>query len=88
MGYYFVEVFVNFFIDDLTNIDLIDGNIVTLNGRSINMTFLFDWISLLFMGFVLIISSLAILYSGDYMFGDLSIFQFILLVSIFEGGLR
>jgi len=29
--------------------------IITLNGRSIIMTFLFDWMSLLFMGFVFII---------------------------------
>nr|YP_009351606.1 NADH dehydrogenase subunit 5 [Hirtitermes hirtiventris]AQP30056.1 NADH dehydrogenase subunit 5 [Hirtitermes hirtiventris] len=60
-----------------------DWNIVTLNGSSIVMTFLFDWMSLLFMGFVFIISSLVILYSDDYMFGDLSIVRFILLVLMF-----
>ena len=42
------------------------------------MTFLFDWMSLLFMGFVFIISSLVILHSDDYMFGDLNIIRFIL----------
>jgi NADH-ubiquinone oxidoreductase chain 5 len=35
------------------------------------------------MGFVFIISSLVILYSDDYMFGDLNIVRFILLVLIF-----
>lgn len=47
------------------------------------MTFLFDWMSLLFMGFVFIISSLVILYSDDYMFGDLNLVRFIMLVLIF-----
>nr|YP_009350280.1 NADH dehydrogenase subunit 5 [Patawatermes nigripunctatus]AQP26730.1 NADH dehydrogenase subunit 5 [Patawatermes nigripunctatus]AQP27442.1 NADH dehydrogenase subunit 5 [Patawatermes nigripunctatus] len=61
----------------------IDWNIITLNGSSIIMTFLFDWISLLFMGFVLIISALVILYSDDYMFGDLNIVRFIMLVLMF-----
>nr|AQP28190.1 NADH dehydrogenase subunit 5 [Microcerotermes sp. G689] len=61
----------------------IDWNIVTLNGSSVIMTFLFDWMSLLFMGFVFIISSLVILYSDDYMFGDLNIVRFILLVLMF-----
>jgi NADH:ubiquinone oxidoreductase subunit 5 (subunit L)/multisubunit Na+/H+ antiporter MnhA subunit len=46
------------------------------------MNFLFDWMSLLFVGFVYTISSLVILYS-DYMFGDLNIIRFILLVLIF-----
>jgi NADH-ubiquinone oxidoreductase chain 5 len=45
------------------------------------MTFLFDWMSLLFMGFVFIISSLVILYIDDYMFGDLNIVRFIILVA-------
>jgi NADH-ubiquinone oxidoreductase chain 5 len=53
-----------------------------LNGRSIIVTFLFDWISLLFMGFVFIIFSLVILYS-DYMFCDLNIIRFILPVLMF-----
>jgi NADH-ubiquinone oxidoreductase chain 5 len=47
------------------------------------MTFLFDWISLLFIGFVFIISSLVILYRDDYMFGDLNIVRFIVLVLMF-----
>nr|AQP27557.1 NADH dehydrogenase subunit 5 [Hospitalitermes sp. C TB-2017] len=60
-----------------------DWDIVTLNGSSVVMTFLFDWMSLLFMGFVFIISSLVILYSDDYMFGDLNIVRFICLVLMF-----
>nr|YP_009351684.1 NADH dehydrogenase subunit 5 [Ruptitermes arboreus]AQP30386.1 NADH dehydrogenase subunit 5 [Ruptitermes arboreus] len=60
-----------------------DWNVVTLNGSSIIMTFLFDWISLLFMGFVFIISSLVILYSDDYMFGDWNVVRFIMLVLMF-----
>ena len=70
-----------FIINDL--IYFIDWNIITLNGRSITMTFLFDWMSLLFMVFVFVISSLLILYSDDYMFGDLNIIWFISLVLIF-----
>jgi NADH-ubiquinone oxidoreductase chain 5 len=35
------------------------------------------------MGFVFIISSLVILYSDDYMFGDFNISRFILLVLMF-----
>nr|YP_009350163.1 NADH dehydrogenase subunit 5 [Nasutitermes longirostris]AQP26441.1 NADH dehydrogenase subunit 5 [Nasutitermes longirostris]AQP30017.1 NADH dehydrogenase subunit 5 [Nasutitermes longirostris] len=60
-----------------------DWDIITLNGSSVVMTFLFDWMSLLFMGFVFIISSLVILYSDDYMFGDLNIVRFISLVLMF-----
>ena len=63
----------------------IQCTIVTLNGRSVVITFLFDWMSLLFMGFVFIISSSVILYSDDYMFGDLNIFRFILLVLVSAG---
>jgi NADH:ubiquinone oxidoreductase subunit 5 (subunit L)/multisubunit Na+/H+ antiporter MnhA subunit len=37
------------------------------------MTFLFDWMSLIFMGFVSFTSSLVILYRDDYMHGDLNI---------------
>nr|WON65862.1 NADH dehydrogenase subunit 5 [Macrotermes subhyalinus] len=72
---------VYFIMNDL--VYFIDWSVVALNGSSVVMTFLFDWMSLLFMGFVFIISSLVILYSDDYMFGDLNIFRFILLVLMF-----
>jgi NADH-ubiquinone oxidoreductase chain 5 len=47
------------------------------------MTFLFDWMSLLFIWFVFIISSLVILYRDDYMFGDLNIVRFVILFLMF-----
>nr|AFP16906.1 NADH dehydrogenase subunit 5 [Heterocerus fenestratus] len=52
---------------------------------SSNLVFsvLFDWMSLLFMSFVLFISSMVIFYSEDYMSGDLNINRFIMLVSMF-----
>nr|YP_009128250.1 NADH dehydrogenase subunit 5 [Reticulitermes aculabialis]AJO61986.1 NADH dehydrogenase subunit 5 [Reticulitermes aculabialis] len=61
----------------------VDWGIVGLNSGSVVMTFLFDWMSLLFLGFVFIISSLVILYSDDYMYGDSNIFRFIMLVLLF-----
>jgi NADH-ubiquinone oxidoreductase chain 5 len=72
---------VYFILSDL--VYFVDWVVVGLNGSSVVMTFFFDWISSLFMGFVFIISSLVILYSDDYMFGDLNIFRFISLVLIF-----
>nr|URH16926.1 NADH dehydrogenase subunit 5 [Microcerotermes papuanus] len=81
MGLFCCFCGVYFIMSDL--VYFIDWNIITLNGSSVIMTFLFDWMSLLFMGFVFIISSLVILYSDDYMFGDLNIVRFILLVLMF-----
>ena len=70
-----------FIINDL--VYFIDWNIITLNSRSVIMTSLFYWMSLFFIGFVFIISSLVILYSDDYVFGDLNIVRFISMVLIF-----
>nr|AIY61939.1 NADH dehydrogenase subunit 5 [Rugitermes sp. A TB-2014] len=74
VGWYFV-------LNDL--VYFIEWDIITLNSSSVVMTFLFDWMSLFFMSFVLFISSLVILYSEDYMHGDLNINRFILLVLMF-----
>nr|WAX39149.1 NADH dehydrogenase subunit 5 [Anaplecta sp. 3 ZQW-2020] len=70
-----------FCINDYTL--FIEWDLFSLLGSSIVMTFLFDWMSLIFMGFVLIISSLVIFYSEDYMHGDLNILRFIFLVLMF-----
>nr|AIY61679.1 NADH dehydrogenase subunit 5 [Serritermes serrifer] len=70
-----------FFLFDLAY--FVDWCVVVLNGAPIIMTFLFDWMSLLFLGFVFIISSFVILYSDDYMLGDFNINRFIWLVLLF-----
>uniref|UniRef100_A0AB39A673 NADH-ubiquinone oxidoreductase chain 5 n=1 Tax=Lucanus dybowskii TaxID=3238474 RepID=A0AB39A673_9SCAR len=55
----------------------------TFNSCSIEMTLLFDWMSTLFTSFVLLISSMVIFYSNEYMDGDIYINRFIMLVMMF-----
>nr|AUG33516.1 NADH dehydrogenase subunit 5 [Cerconychia flectospina] len=74
MGFYFI-------MNDL--VYFIEWEVLTLNSGAVVMTFLFDWMSLIFMGFVLFISSLVIFYSEEYMSGDLNISRFIILVLMF-----
>nr|QII41989.1 NADH dehydrogenase subunit 5 [Anopheles sinensis] len=61
----------------------IEWEVLSLQSMSIVMTFLFDWMSLMFMSFVLLISSLVIFYSNQYMEEDYNINRFILLVLMF-----
>uniref|UniRef100_UPI0030FDFEE3 NADH dehydrogenase subunit 5 n=1 Tax=Sinopanorpa nangongshana TaxID=1105300 RepID=UPI0030FDFEE3 len=70
-----------FLLNNLTY--FIEWELLSLNSSSIVMTILLDWMSLLFMSFVLFISSLVIYYSKEYMSGDLNINRFILLVLMF-----
>nr|YP_010491859.1 NADH dehydrogenase subunit 5 [Ocypus graeseri]UWM92645.1 NADH dehydrogenase subunit 5 [Ocypus graeseri] len=62
---------------------ILELNMLTINSCPIVMTIFFDWMSLLFMSFVLFISSMVVLYSKEYMEGDLNINRFIMLVSMF-----
>jgi NADH-ubiquinone oxidoreductase chain 5 len=57
--------------------------VVNLQGTSIVITILLDWVSLIFMSLVLFISSLVIYYREDYIAGDFNINRFILLVLMF-----
>nr|QXG19642.1 NADH dehydrogenase subunit 5 [Scaptodrosophila lebanonensis] len=71
----------NFLLNDL--VYFIEWEVVSLNSMVIVMTFLFDWMSLLFMSFVLMIASLVIFYSKEYMSSDENINRFIMLVLMF-----
>nr|UPX88714.1 NADH dehydrogenase subunit 5 [Aphodius pedellus] len=62
---------------------ILEFELLSINSSSILMTMLFDWMSLLFMSFVLFISSMVVFYSKEYMEGDLNINRFIMLVSMF-----
>nr|YP_010602067.1 NADH dehydrogenase subunit 5 [Ocellarnaca braueri]WAM61696.1 NADH dehydrogenase subunit 5 [Ocellarnaca braueri] len=74
LGVYFLMMDLIYFIE---------WEIISLNSSNIVMTILFDWMSLLFMSFVLFISSLVIYYSDEYMLGDYSLNRFIILVLMF-----
>nr|YP_010137181.1 NADH dehydrogenase subunit 5 [Paraglenea fortunei]QWM97240.1 NADH dehydrogenase subunit 5 [Paraglenea fortunei] len=62
---------------------IIELSLLSLNSSMIVMTLFFDWMSLIFMSFVLFISSMVIFYSEEYMYGDLNLNRFILLVVMF-----
>nr|YP_009695433.1 NADH dehydrogenase subunit 5 [Diaphanes pectinealis]QEJ81663.1 NADH dehydrogenase subunit 5 [Diaphanes pectinealis] len=62
---------------------MIEYELMSFNSSIICLTLLFDWISLLFMSFVLFISSMVILYSEEYMLGDKNLNRFVLLVVLF-----
>nr|QNH68997.1 NADH dehydrogenase subunit 5 [Teredorus nigropennis] len=62
---------------------MLEWEIYSLNSSFVLMGVILDWMSLLFMSFVLIISSLVMYYSNDYMHGDLNINRFVLLVFLF-----
>nr|AQM39856.1 NADH dehydrogenase subunit 5 [Tegra novaehollandiae viridinotata] len=71
----------NFIMQGL--IIFIEWELFSINSSSVVMTLLFDWMSLIFMGFVMFISSLIIYYSSEYMLGDLYITRFIIVVMLF-----
>nr|UKE80158.1 NADH dehydrogenase subunit 5 [Meloe cavensis] len=61
----------------------LEYEVLLINSSPVVMTILVDWMSMLFMSFVLYISSMVIYYSDEYMHGDLNLKRFILLVVMF-----
>nr|YP_010398608.1 NADH dehydrogenase subunit 5 [Dendroctonus rufipennis]UQK95006.1 NADH dehydrogenase subunit 5 [Dendroctonus rufipennis] len=57
--------------------------LINLNSLVISYVAYIDWITLIFMGFVLFISSMIFKYTENYMEGDLNLKRFILLVVLF-----
>nr|AMN09049.1 NADH dehydrogenase subunit 5 [Rhipidia chenwenyoungi] len=79
---------VTFFIMSMNSIlknfsYFIEWELISLNSSSIVMTFYFDWITYIFMSFVLLISSLVIYYSKEYMSEEKNLNRFIMLVLMF-----
>nr|YP_009236867.1 NADH dehydrogenase subunit 5 [Telchinia kalinzu]AMJ17325.1 NADH dehydrogenase subunit 5 [Telchinia kalinzu] len=61
----------------------LEWEIISFNSMSVVMTILLDWMSLLFMMFVSLISSSVIYYSKSYMSSELNLNRFIYLVLMF-----
>nr|YP_010759136.1 NADH dehydrogenase subunit 5 [Myladina unguiculina]WEX49726.1 NADH dehydrogenase subunit 5 [Myladina unguiculina] len=86
--YFMIFMSVGFFLSSIYLMVLglsyfLEFNLLMINSSSIVMTFLFDWMSTLFMSFVLFISCMVIYYSDEYMHGDLYLNRFISLVVMF-----
>nr|YP_010729888.1 NADH dehydrogenase subunit 5 [Parnassius hannyngtoni]WEF74759.1 NADH dehydrogenase subunit 5 [Parnassius hannyngtoni] len=61
----------------------LEWEIISFNSMNIVMSIILDWMSLLFMMFVLMISSSVIYYSKSYMSSELNLSRFIILVLLF-----
>nr|YP_009989175.1 NADH dehydrogenase subunit 5 [Filchnerella rubrimargina]QNM40752.1 NADH dehydrogenase subunit 5 [Filchnerella rubrimargina] len=61
----------------------VEWELFNLNGSMVVMTLILDWMSLIFMSFVMYISSLVIYYSEDYMSGEKNMNRFIVIVLMF-----
>nr|YP_009433264.1 NADH dehydrogenase subunit 5 [Phymata americana]AGO27994.1 NADH dehydrogenase subunit 5 [Phymata americana] len=61
----------------------LDWEFFSLNSCTMTMSFIFDWMSLMFMGCVLLISSMVIFYSKSYMNSDVYNVRFFFLVCLF-----
>nr|YP_009045488.1 NADH dehydrogenase subunit 5 [Tanaecia julii]AHA03839.1 NADH dehydrogenase subunit 5 [Tanaecia julii] len=89
ISFFFLVFFmlINFFMMIyfiMNNIILfLEWEIISFNSVSIVMSILLDWMSLLFMMFVSLISSSVIYYSKSYMSSELNLNRFIILVLLF-----
>nr|AII19568.1 NADH dehydrogenase subunit 5 [Octomeris sp. BKKC-2014] len=61
--------------------------IFSWGGSDVNFIFLLDWVSLMFLSFVLFISGSVFYYSGEYMEGELNMPRFIMLLAGFVGSM-
>nr|UXW88437.1 NADH dehydrogenase subunit 5 [Henosepilachna vigintioctomaculata] len=72
---------VNFILNEVTY--LLEFSFFILNSVSLEFMILLDWMSLMFMSFVLLISSMVIIYSDNYMEYEIFKVRFIMLVVLF-----
>nr|ANJ01490.1 NADH dehydrogenase subunit 5 [Calvia championorum] len=82
--FFFISMFIfSIYLLMLDKVYFIEFNLFNLNSLSVEFLLLIDWMSSLFMAFVLLISSMVIFYSKSYMFGDKNLTRFIFLVFMF-----
>nr|YP_010250537.1 NADH dehydrogenase subunit 5 [Cerceris bucculata]QTV22602.1 NADH dehydrogenase subunit 5 [Cerceris bucculata] len=62
---------------------MIEWEIFSFNSVLMNMLMFFDWMSLMFIGVVMLIFSSVMMYSIEYMMGELNLNRFIYLVLLF-----
>nr|YP_010990650.1 NADH dehydrogenase subunit 5 [Klapperibrachys cremeri]WOW99081.1 NADH dehydrogenase subunit 5 [Klapperibrachys cremeri] len=81
--FFFLSFFLNIYFFEYDIIFFFEWVIFSLNGIDLTCIFLFDWISMIFMSFVFLISGSVLYYSLGYMKGDLNLIRFFYLVFMF-----
>nr|YP_009239902.1 NADH dehydrogenase subunit 5 [Grapsus tenuicrustatus]AMN14536.1 NADH dehydrogenase subunit 5 [Grapsus tenuicrustatus] len=76
-----LTVFMEKMLSGVTSV--VEWELMSVNSLSVVFVVVFDWVSLLFLGFVLLISGSVMFYSGSYMKGDKSFNRFMYLVLAF-----
>nr|QPK42057.1 NADH dehydrogenase subunit 5 [Falconius longicornis] len=61
----------------------VEWEVFSLNSSTVVMAVILDWMSMIFISFVLGISSVVLLYSNGYMYGDMSLSRFVILIVLF-----
>nr|YP_010988694.1 NADH dehydrogenase subunit 5 [Anaspides richardsoni]WOR81012.1 NADH dehydrogenase subunit 5 [Anaspides richardsoni] len=78
-----MSIFISFMFLTANSMIFVEWEIINLNSVSIVMTLILDWMSMMFLSFVSFISSMVLLYSGDYMKMDENFNRFMYLVLAF-----
>nr|YP_010988720.1 NADH dehydrogenase subunit 5 [Anaspides eberhardi]WOR81051.1 NADH dehydrogenase subunit 5 [Anaspides eberhardi] len=78
-----MTIFVSFVFLTENSMIFVEWEIINLNSVSVVMTLILDWMSMMFLSFVSFISSMVLLYSGDYMKTDENFNRFMYLVLAF-----
>nr|YP_009048946.1 NADH dehydrogenase subunit 5 [Orius sauteri]AID61657.1 NADH dehydrogenase subunit 5 [Orius sauteri] len=78
-----VFMFIGLLFLNLNYCLFIDWELVSINSCMFSMSILLDWMSLIFMSCVLMISSMVVLYSHSYMASDFNKIRFLFLVLMF-----
>uniref|UniRef100_A0AAU6QDK2 NADH-ubiquinone oxidoreductase chain 5 n=1 Tax=Seira pallidipes TaxID=3053390 RepID=A0AAU6QDK2_9HEXA len=81
LGFFFMWKGLNFYL--FQKVLFLEWEIFSLFSSSVIFTLLLDWMSLLFMSFVMLISSMVLIYSSYYMESDKFFNRFIILVFLF-----
>nr|YP_009504262.1 NADH dehydrogenase subunit 5 [Eterusia aedea]AWX53551.1 NADH dehydrogenase subunit 5 [Eterusia aedea] len=83
--FFFMLINFFFFMMFLMNnlVIFLEWELISFNSKPIVMSILLDWMSLLFMMFVSLISSVVIYYSKSYMSSEINLNRFIILVLLF-----
>nr|YP_009344375.1 NADH dehydrogenase subunit 5 [Paleosepharia posticata]APT42190.1 NADH dehydrogenase subunit 5 [Paleosepharia posticata] len=76
-------LFLSFYFLVFSLIYILEWSLLIINSTNFMFVILLDWMSLMFMSFVMFISSMVIYYSEEYMGEDLNKNRFILLVVMF-----